>query len=132
MALRVFLVEDNADTRFMMAYLLREAGHEVHSAGSMQEALRELPRHRSELLLSDVGLPDGTGCELMQRLHEIGERPYGIAMSGYGAAADVAASLEAGFRHHIVKPVEAAVLEGLLRQAEEQLRAEAGEAHGQH
>jgi CheY-like chemotaxis protein len=121
--LNVFLVEDNADTRFLITYLLEQAGYEVHEAATMQAALRGYPQWRSEVLLSDIGLPDGTGCQLLEELRRNGEAPYAIAMSGFGTSSDVAASLAAGFRHHLVKPIETTTLERLLEQAGDEIRA---------
>lgn len=121
MKLKVFLVEDNADTRVLLIYLLEEAGYEVRTADTMTAALRDFPRCRSEVLLSDIGLPDGDGRELMRELQRKGEAPYGIAMSGFGTTDDVTASLAAGFRHHLVKPIEFGALEQLLRTVRDEL-----------
>jgi DNA-binding response OmpR family regulator len=115
MKLKIFLVEDNADTRLLLSYLLEEAGYEVHAADTLRAALRDFPRWHSDVLISDIGLPDGSGCELMRELRRNGASPYGIAMSGFGAVDDVAASLAAGFHHHMVKPIDIDVLERLLR-----------------
>src|SRR4051812_34121835 len=59
---KIFLVEDNEDTRVLLAYLLQDAGYEVETAGTMQAALQAFPLSHSKILLSDVGLPDGNGC----------------------------------------------------------------------
>ena len=123
--LSVFLVEDNADTRFLMAYLLVEAGYEVYEAGTMQEALRDYPNRHIDVLVSDIGLPDGTGCELLQELRRKGDSPYAIAVSGFGTSRDIRASLAAGFRHHLVKPIEIKMLEKVLEQARSDIRGQA-------
>lgn len=122
---RVFVVEDNEDTRFLLQHLLEQSGYDVRAAGCMHEALAEWKAFGGEVLVSDVGLPDGSGRELVRRLHESGEHPYAIAMSGYGTPRDVAASLDSGFRHHLVKPVEMGALEHLIGQAIHELRAQA-------
>lgn len=116
-SLKVFLVEDNEDTRVVLAQLLRFDGYEVQTAGTMQAALHEFPLFGGEVLLSDLGLPDGDGWELLRALRQAGSSPYAIAMSGFGTLADVAASRQAGFRHHLVKPIELSTLEQLLQEA---------------
>jgi CheY-like chemotaxis protein len=119
--LNVFLVEDNEDTRLVLAQLLEATGCEVHVAGSMQAALREFPLFSSAVLLSDLGLPDGDGWTLLRALRQDGWSPYAIAMSGFGTLADVAASRAAGFRHHLVKPVEWDALERLLDDVRQEI-----------
>lgn len=127
--MKVFLVEDNADTRYLLTHLLSDAGYAVQSASTVQEALREFPSSGSDVLVSDVGLPDGSGRDLVRGLRAAGEHPYAIAMSGYGTTSDIRASLEAGFRHHLVKPVEVEVLERLLESAQAEGEAASGGGH---
>jgi len=114
--LRVFIVENNDDTRTILAQLLTAMGHDVRSAASMQEALDELPKAPPDVIVSDIGLPDGDGWELLQRLH-LPRPAYAIAMSGYGMAEDRQRSAAAGFRHHLVKPMDIEKLEMLLAEA---------------
>ena len=83
-----------------------------------------LPPARCDVLISDIGLPDGNGWELMTQLGD--ERPrYAIAMSGFGMSSDRQRSLGVGYRHHLLKPVEPNQLERLLDEA----AAELGEPH---
>ena len=115
--LRIFVVENHEDTRVLLCILLEQMGHTVKTAASMNEALREIPNSHCDVLISDIGLPDGDGWELMRRLKR---RPrYAIAMSGLGASGDHARSYEVGFRHHLVKPTGpeqlAEILEGVAR-----------------
>jgi two-component system CheB/CheR fusion protein len=122
--LRVFVVENHEDTRFLLVLLLEQLGHAVFSATSLAGALAELPAARCDVLISDIGLPDGNGWELMTRLGD--ERPrYAIAMSGFGMSSDRQRSLGVGYRHHLLKPVEPNQLERLLDEA----AAELGEPH---
>ena len=115
----LLVVEDHPPTAELIARLLRRAGYAVTLAHSVAEA-RELARfNRFTLVVSDIGLPDGTGRDLMAHLRDAhGLR--GIALSGYGTDADVQASLAAGFVEHVVKPVEwkqlAAALQRVLRE----------------
>jgi CheY-like chemotaxis protein len=114
--LRIFVVENHEDTRFLLCLLLEQLGHTVFSAPSLAAALDELPPTHCEVLISDIGLPDGNGWDLMARLGD--ERPpYAIAMSGFGMSSDRQRSLGVGYRHHLLKPVEPNQLERLLDEA---------------
>ncbi len=119
--LKIFLVEDNEDTRLILSQLLQATGYEVHSAGTVQAAVRDFALFGSEVLLSDIGLPDGDGWKLLRELQQAGQRPYAIAMSGFGTLAHVAASREAGFRHHLIKPIELGALRLLLDEARHEI-----------
>ncbi|MES1240903.1 MAG: CHASE domain-containing protein [Acidobacteriota bacterium] len=121
--LRILLVEDHADTAEAMADLLRATGYQVMVAGSVSEgmaladaALQGRRRDdRIDLVLSDIGLPDGSGLDLMSELSQrYGLR--GIALTGYGMEEDVARSREAGFSRHLTKPVNLEQLETAIRQ----------------
>ncbi len=114
--LRIFIVENHEDTRFLLGLLLEQLGHAVFSATTLTETLEKLPDAECDVLISDIGLPDGNGWELMTRLGEAAPR-YAIAMSGFGMASDRQRSLAAGFRHHLLKPVEPNQLEQLLAEA---------------
>lgn len=118
--LRVFIVENHEDTRFLLGLLLEQLGHTVASAGTVQEALDNIPGSRSDVLISDVGLPDGNGWELLVRLGDQ-RPPYAVAMSGFGMSSDRERSLAAGYRHHLLKPVEPNQLERLLDEAATEL-----------
>jgi PAS domain S-box-containing protein len=115
---RILLVEDHADTAEAMADLLRLGGHQVTLAGSVGEALAAAEGNGSgfDLVVSDLGLPDGSGQDLMRELarrHGL----KGIALSGYGMEDDVQRSREAGFAFHLTKPVDRQALETTIRQA---------------
>jgi two-component system CheB/CheR fusion protein len=115
--LRILLVEDHADTAEAMADLLSFMGHRITTAGSVSEALSKVRAADGfDLVISDLGLPDGSGLDLMRELstrHGL----HGIALSGYGMEEDVRQSLEAGFRRHLTKPVSLPLLEAALREA---------------
>ena len=128
-ALRVFIVENHEDTRFLLGLLLEQLGHSVHSAPSLADALRDLPAAHCDVLISDIGLPDGNGWELMALLGDA-RPPYAIAMSGFGMSSDRQRSLHAGYRHHLLKPVEPNQLEHLLDEAAEVV-AERAPRHGE-
>ena len=114
--LRIFVVENHEDTRFLLCLLLEQLGHTVFSAPSLGSALEAISAAHCDVLISDIGLPDGSGWELMTRLGT--ERPrYAIAMSGFGMSSDRQRSLNVGYRHHLLKPVEPNQLERLLDEA---------------
>ena len=115
--LRLLLVEDHADTAEAMADLLSALGHEVTVAGSVAGA-REAAQGRElelDLVVSDLGLPDGSGLDLMRELAEHGL--CGIALSGYGMDEDIQRSREAGFSVHLTKPVTLQALQEAILQA---------------
>jgi two-component system, chemotaxis family, CheB/CheR fusion protein len=107
---RILLVEDNGDTAQMMKMLLAECGYLVETAADVRQALKAVESASFDLLLSDLGLPDGTGIDLMQELRKRGNALKGIALSGYGQQEDMRRSKEAGFSAHLIKPVDANAL----------------------
>ena len=114
-ALRILLVEDDQPSLRVLARLLQQRGCEVTTAISVASALEAGARGDFDLLVSDIGLPDGTGLDLMRQLREV--RPVrGIALSGFGLDADLQRSLDAGFLAHLTKPVNFASLEATIRQ----------------
>ncbi|MFL6201653.1 MAG: ATP-binding protein [Thermoanaerobaculia bacterium] len=113
--LRVLLVEDHSDTAAALADLMRMHGHEVRVAGSVAQALAAAGDGGLDLVISDLGLPDGNGQDLMRQLaRQFGLR--GIALSGYGMEDDVRRSREAGFERHLTKPVNLEALESAIQQ----------------
>ncbi len=113
--LRVLLVEDHDVSRDVVARLLRGMGHAVTAVRDVQSAIREASVGDFDLLVSDLGLPDGTGHELMRRI--TAQRPIrGICVSGFGTEDDIRRSHEAGFAAHIVKPMTFETLEQTIHQ----------------
>ena len=108
--LRILLVEDHGDTALVMSQLLSRNGHRVERAGDVVTALELAGRSEFDLLISDLGLPDGSGLDLIQTLRARGKTMPAIALSGYGQERDIERSREAGFAHHIVKPITASHL----------------------
>jgi PAS domain S-box-containing protein len=116
-ARRILLVEDHDQTRQTLARLLTSRGHEVAAAETARQA-RDLARTFAyDLVLTDLGLPDGNGHELMMELQQLRPACKGIALSGYGMEGDVQRSRAAGFDMHLTKPVDIGALENALRQA---------------
>jgi PAS domain S-box-containing protein len=111
---RVLLVEDHLDTQRTLRRLLEERGYEVLTAGSVAAALAALAATPVEVLVSDIGLPDSTGYELMRQVRERYKIP-GVAVSGFGMDGDLKASHDAGFAIHMTKPVDIQQLDGMIR-----------------
>jgi PAS domain S-box-containing protein len=101
---RVLLVEDHEDTRRVMQRLLESLGCTVVSAGTVREAVALADKEHFDLMISDIGLPDGTGMDAMVQINRLKKIP-GIALSGYGQDEDLKRSREAGFETHLTKPV---------------------------
>ncbi len=113
--LRLLIVEDHEATRTVLTRLLSRHGHHITTASNMQEALTSFAAGRFDVVISDLGLPDGSGLELMRELQR--RRPVaGIALSGYGMEDDLRQTKEAGFFAHLVKPVNIDQLRQLLDQ----------------
>jgi hypothetical protein len=113
--LRILVVDDHADTTLVMSKLLSTYGHKVRTAGSAADALDLAGKEPFDVIVSDIGLPDATGYELMRQINSR-YSIKGIAMSGYGLDEDVRKSVEAGFSDHVVKPANVAQLERTIRR----------------
>ena len=112
---RLLVVEDHPATLEVLSRLLRRQGHEVVTATTVQAARQAAARQTFDLLISDIGLPDGSGTDLMAELtRDHGLR--GIAFSGYGMEDDLQRAKEAGFLAHIVKPIDFARLNRILEE----------------
>jgi CheY-like chemotaxis protein len=112
-SLHILLVEDNEDTLRVMSRLLQRRGYRVSTASCLAAA-KEVAREPFDLLVSDIGLPDGTGLDLLRHLSV--ERPVpAIALSGFGMEEDLRKSREAGFLLHLIKPVDFPALEAAIR-----------------
>ena len=112
---RVLVVEDHADVRRTLRALLDALGYDAVFAADMQSALQLAEDVRFDVLLSDIGLPDGDGWELLRRLKISGASPsWTVAMSCLNSPADVAQSEAAGYRVHLGKPFTARELESAM------------------
>ena len=105
---RILLVEDNESTRAVLVRLLRRDGHAVEGAGTIEEALRsarsKAPQEAFDALICDLGLPDGSGLDVVREMKAAHPGLTAVALSGFGAEEDIRRSLEAGFSTHLVKP----------------------------
>lgn len=112
-SLRILVVDDHEPTRTALQRLLERRGHFIAVAGNVSEALRVASDARIDLVISDIGLPDGDGYGLMRQLQrEHGLK--GIALTGYGMSEDIARAESAGFVAHLTKPVDVRRLESTL------------------
>jgi PAS domain S-box-containing protein len=112
---QILLVEDHEDTARVLGRILKNAGYDVSHADSLAKARELAGERRFHLVISDVGLPDGSGLDLMRHLRET-QGLTGIALSGFGSDDDVVASTEAGFAEHIIKPVDWERLRGAIER----------------
>ena len=114
--LKFFVVENHQDTLDAIKMFLESQGHTVVAAPDVKSALKLAPRAEFDILISDIGLPDGDGWELMKRLREQIPGMKAIAMSGYGMRADLDKSKAAGFAAHLIKPFGPADLDAALKK----------------
>jgi PAS domain S-box-containing protein len=112
--LTLLIVEDDEPTLRALAGLLRHRGYTVFTAPNFAEGLAIGNREQPDLLISDLGLPDGNGLDLMRSL-STRRSVLGIALSGYGMDDDVKKSREAGFAAHLTKPIDFQRLEAMIQ-----------------
>jgi HAMP domain-containing protein/signal transduction histidine kinase/CheY-like chemotaxis protein len=112
--MRILLVEDHEDTNRSLTSLLRRRGYHVQSALTFQSAIELGAKEKFDVLISDLGLPDGSGIDLIQNLAS--KPPLGIALTGFGMEQDIRKSREAGFHHHLVKPIDLNKLDSLIQE----------------
>jgi len=114
---KILLVDDHEDTCTGMRMILERRGYRVKTAHDVKSALEMANNYPFELLISDLGLPDGTGFDLMKELRRLrGDTVRGVALSGFGMESDIERSMEAGFEVHLIKPVNLERLSEILRQ----------------
>ncbi|MEO6738900.1 MAG: ATP-binding protein, partial [Chthoniobacteraceae bacterium] len=112
-ALRLLVVEDHEATRTVLTRLLTRSGHHITAVTTVRDALAAFAAERFDAVISDLGLPDGSGLDLMREIQR--QRPVpAIALSGYGMEDDLRQTKEAGFSAHLVKPVNVDQLRDLL------------------
>ena len=119
--LSVTIVDDNGDAAHSLAVLLRAHGHTVHVYEDASSTLKAAGGTDTEVFILDIGLPDMTGYELVRRLRRDPRHAHAVyvALTGYGQQRDRELSRQAGFDHHLVKPVEIGKLAQILAAAGE-------------
>jgi signal transduction histidine kinase/CheY-like chemotaxis protein len=111
----ILLVEDHEDTLRAMSRLLRKTEHQVITANCVSQAIAAAANQKFDLIISDIGLPDGTGLELLEQLGK--NRPrWGIALTGYGMEEDIRKSESAGFQKHLTKPINFSELQTAIAE----------------
>lgn len=116
--LRVLIVEDNEDTKALLKRYLARLGYTIFVAGTVSSGLQTMRSQEIDVLISDIGLPDGNGWEMVESASKA-LPSYAIAMSGFGSLKDQEKSARLGFRHHLIKPFQLDELKLMLREAED-------------
>jgi CheY-like chemotaxis protein len=113
---RILVVDDNLDAAESLGMLLEMLGHEVHTAHDGLEAVGAVAQFQPDVVLLDIGLPKLNGYEAARRIREQngGTGPVLVALTGWGQEEDRRLSKEAGFDHHMTKPVDFADLQKVL------------------
>ena len=104
--LRILMVEDHGETRDVLADLLRHVGHEVAVAASVAAAVQAINAERFDVILSDIGLPDGSGYSLLAQARQKQPTIRAIALTGFVTEQDAQFSRQAGFDFHLTKPLD--------------------------
>jgi signal transduction histidine kinase/CheY-like chemotaxis protein len=111
---RVLLVDDHHDTCLSMKRMLERRGYQITIAHSAEQAVEKVRTQDFDLLISDIGLPDRSGYELMREVRLSKHLP-GIALSGFGSEQDIDQAREAGFAEHLTKPINFERLEKTIQ-----------------
>jgi PAS domain S-box-containing protein len=113
-SLRILIVEDDSDTAAVLRELLAQDGHDLDVVRTVRDALKRVAE-RWDVVISDIGLPDGSGFDVARRFHSTATAPRLIALTGFGSETDLASSHNAGFERHLVKPIDLVQLRRALR-----------------
>ena len=118
----MLVVDDQPDAVKAMGMLLQLLGHEAHGLVRGAGAVEAVDRLAPAVVFLDIGLPDVSGYEIAREVREREREtgrpaPYLVAITGWGAAADRARALDAGFDEHVVKPIDVAVIQAVLQRA---------------
>ena len=124
MTLQILIVEDHGDTRRVLTGLLGHFGHSISAADTVKSAMAFLKAKRFDAVVSDLGLPDGSGFDVIR---EAKRRQHltGVALTARGEWEDVQQGRAAGFDYHLTKPVDFSQLRGVLAQIEPASRSDA-------
>lgn len=114
--MRILLVEDHNDTRHVLTRLLTHWGFDVSAAENLKAGLNQLETEPIDAIVSDIGLPDGTGYALISEARRQGKNMLAIALSGFGFPTEVQVAKQTGFDHHLSKPFDCQQLRSLLEE----------------
>ena len=112
--MNILLVEDHKDTRRVLSSLLGRSGHEILAASGVTDALQLLANMRVNVLLSDLGLPDGDGLDLVAKAKKLQPKIRAVALTARGSENDFERGRLAGFDHYLTKPFDFHELRTLL------------------
>ncbi len=119
---RILLVEDNDDSREMLKVLFAQCNYETTAVATAAEALAAIEKNNPDILISDIGMPDENGYDLIRRVRDLAPEKGGnipaIALTGYASVEDCARAVQAGFQEHFSKPIE---IDGLIALIEKLL-----------
>jgi len=115
-SIRVLVVDDHEETLRVLRRMLEMVGYSLATAQSASAALNFATANEFDVLVSDIGLPDASGHHLVKQVKRIRSVPA-IAVSGFGSAADIQNSLDAGFYAHLTKPLDFNVLHATIQKA---------------
>ncbi|MEH1808550.1 PAS domain-containing hybrid sensor histidine kinase/response regulator [Nostoc sp.] len=108
--LQILVVDDNADTRELIAFILEQSGGQVRAVSSVCEALEALEQLKPDVLVSDIGMPDEDGYSLIRKVRaqeaEQGEKILAVALTAFAREEERSLALQAGFQVHVSKPIE--------------------------
>jgi CheY-like chemotaxis protein len=116
-SLEILVVEDDEDTSRVLSRLIQRWGHRVTVGATVAEARALADTQSFDVILSDIGLPDGTGIEMIKHIRQR-SNALAIALSGFGMEADVAECKAAGFNEHLTKPINLQRLEMLIQRVD--------------
>jgi CheY-like chemotaxis protein len=128
-SLKVLVIEDHEDTAIAMARMLEDMGHNIVSANSVASAVDILTHEKFDLIVSDIGLPDGNGVSLISAVRAFCDAPA-VAFTGYGMREDVERCLNAGFNKHVTKPVTFETLRQIIAEVCEERRNSTADERG--
>jgi len=115
---RLLVVDDDTDTRELLSMILQEAGADVTTAGSANEGLAAFERQRPDVLVSDIGMPDGDGYSFIRKVRlmegDSATKIPAVALTAFARAEDRGEALGSGFQAHLPKPIEPGELTALI------------------
>jgi CheY-like chemotaxis protein len=113
MTLQILVVEDHGDTRRVLTGLLSHFGHSISAADNVESALAFLRAKHFDAIVSDVALPDGSGCDVIREAKRC-QHLTGVALTASTEDDDIARGYDAGFDHYLTKPIDFAQLRDIL------------------
>jgi DNA-binding NtrC family response regulator len=120
--MRILIIDDEADLRHVLAVALRDQGHHVLEAASGAEGLQRLNEQPAQLVLLDLGLPDGSGLELLPRLKSARPSAVVLVLTGFASTRSAVEAMQAGAENYLEKPVDLDELYAQVGKAQERLR----------